>query len=282
MNTYAALHDAAGSALRAWMRAKGARVHRLTTEEDLPLSSAYVTAVSLLRDAPELSFRELERMVAGASTGMTNPETYEPVDAQDVLHALRSIRPKPYASGTAAVSVYHATDAETAAMLRTRGYVPETKGRSRGEFAPGKGLDAGLYVGASPRAVESYGRVTLEVEVPRAWLTVPTELAQLGERDPLRALQEHDGAVLFHALPPEAFRDAAVDTVHIVFTPPAGLFVVGVTPLTGRKVRAAKLGFAPTADSGVWLQDGSEGKTSPEGAVIPSSRSASMLPGIPP
>jgi hypothetical protein len=64
----------------------------------------------------------------------------------------------------------------------------------------------------------------------------------------------------------------AVDTVHIVFTPPAGLFVVGVTPLTGRKVRAAKLGFAPTADSGVWLQDGSAGKTSPEGAVILSVR----------
>jgi hypothetical protein len=208
MNPYAALHDAAGSALRVWMRAKGARVHRFTTEEDLPLASAYVTAVSLLRDAPELSFDKLERMVAGASTGMTNPETYEPVDAQDVLHALRAIRPQSLPRQTPTVRVYHATDAKTAAMLRTRGYVPETKGRSRGEFAPGKGLDAGLYVGASPRAVESYGRVTLEVEVPRAWLTVPTELAQLGERDPLRALQEHDGAVVFHALPPEAFREA--------------------------------------------------------------------------
>lgn len=208
MSHYDALHDAAGSALRAWMRAKGARVHRLATEEDLPLASAYVTAVSLLRDAPELPFDKLERMVAGARTGMMNPETYEPVDAQDVLRALRAIRPQPLPRQTPTVRVYHATDAKTAAMLRTRGYVPETKGRSRGEFAPGKGLDAGLYVGASPRAVESYGRVTLEVEVPREWLTVPTELAQLGERDPMRALQEHDGAVVFHALPPEAFREA--------------------------------------------------------------------------
>jgi hypothetical protein len=205
-STFGALYDAAGPALREWLRSNGAKVHRVVTEDNLPLPSAYTTAVSLLRDAPDMPFDKLERMVATTRTGMVDPETYEPVDAQQVLLSLRKIRPKPYTTRMDMVTVYHATDAKTAAMLRSRGYVPETKGRSRGEYAPGKGLDAGLYVGATPRAVEGYGRVTLAVSVPRDWLVVPTELAQLGQRDPLRALEEHDGAVVFHALPPEAFR----------------------------------------------------------------------------
>ena len=74
----------------------------------------------------------------------------------------------------------------------------------------------------------------------------------------LRAwMDRHRGAV-----------ETVTDAVHIVFSPPAGLFAVGVTRSTGRIIQKAGLNFAPTGEQGVWLQRGSPHKTSLEGAVI--------------
>lgn len=66
-------------------------------------------------------------------------------------------------------------------------------------------MELGLYVGATPRAVESYGRVTLGVSIPPRLLSIPQELAQLGEADPMRALHSHDGAVINHPIPASSF-----------------------------------------------------------------------------
>ena len=105
--------------------------------------------------------------------------------------------------------VYHATDRSAAQQLLRRGFIPETKPRARNQdfdYAPGRGLDVGLYVGATPSQVDSYGPVILEVVVPKKFLEVPTELAQHGETDPLRALKSHDGAIINRRLPSETFR----------------------------------------------------------------------------
>lgn len=106
------------------------------------------------------------------------------VPPQDVLKALEKLVPKPVHGGD--IKVYHATDRSTAQQLLRRGFIPETKPRPRSQdfdYAPGRGTDPGLYVGAAPSQVGSYGPVTLELVVPKKLLEVPTELAQLGERD---------------------------------------------------------------------------------------------------
>lgn len=146
-------------------------------------------------------------MVAEAGGDLWDSASRSMVPPGAVLAALARLAPQAFAPGGELLTVYHATSEQAARVLLGRGFTPETKPRGlAGSYAPGQGLDAGLYVGASPRAVEGYGRAVLAVTVPRSALAVPTELAQLGERDPMAALRSHDGAVILARVPAEAFR----------------------------------------------------------------------------
>jgi hypothetical protein len=166
---------------------------------------ATTAAISLLQDAPDESVEDLVEQVLQARR-VFDPVSRTFVNAQEVVVALRGMIPAPYAV-PGEVAVYHATDADTARRLTRRGFIPQTKPRNLvGTYAPGRGVDPGLYVGATPRAVEGYGRVILEVKVPRKHLAVPTELAQLGVTDPKEALTAHDGAVIKRPIPAQAFR----------------------------------------------------------------------------
>lgn len=168
---------------------------------------ARAVARSLLLDAPDTSLDELIEMVRQSSGPLFDADTRSMVPAADVLEVLESMRPEPMAGG---VVVYHATTPEAARELLHRGLLPEAKPyRTVNEYAPGRGLSEGLYVGLTPEAVSSYGRVVLEVQVPESQLAVPPELAQLGVTDPIEALQQHDGAVVVGRLPAMSFRKAA-------------------------------------------------------------------------
>jgi hypothetical protein len=111
------------------------------------------------------------------------------------------------------VDVFFATDEATADQILREGVIPQLKpttlARARYEagepavFSPGRGLSGGIYVGASPRAVESYGEVILKIRVPKSLLDVSPEQASLGVKDAEESLSTHDGAVILHAIPPE-------------------------------------------------------------------------------
>ena len=168
---------------------------------------AEAVAINLLVDDPDLTMADAIRLVRESPDDLYDQVSGEMVPPRDVLKALEKLVPHPLSGGD--VRVYHATDASTAKMLAKRGFIPETKPRSRSddfEYAPGKGLDFGLYVGATPQQVDGYGPVTLEIVVPKKLLEVPTELSQLGEKDPMRALKSHDGAIINTRIPSSAFR----------------------------------------------------------------------------
>lgn len=171
-------------------------------------------AINLMVQSPDSTVDELVQQVKNFSMDLYDEVTGEQVKSVDVLAALDKYAPHPiHGSDT---RVYHATDAATAKTLMRRGLIPETKPRPTSddfEYAPGRGIDVGLYVGASPREVLSYGRVVLEVVVPKKFLEVPTEQAQLGVTDPMQALRQHDGAIINHRLPPDAFRIVPEDLV---------------------------------------------------------------------
>lgn len=178
-------------------------VVRLANHYLLGNDLAKSVAVSLLMDAPELSLDELIALVDESDT-LNVPDTWEDVPAKLVHEALEKMRPRPHAGG---MKVYHATDPAKARTLLRRGLIPEGKVPFHGtDYAPGRGIDPGLYVGATAQAVDGYGRVTLEVTVPEEMLYVSTEQSQLGETDPKRSLRTHDGAVIHGRLPPESFR----------------------------------------------------------------------------
>ena len=165
------------------------------------------TAINLLVDSPDATVDELIHKVRGFDMAMYDEATGQEVDPREVIDALERFAPRPLTGGD--TKVYHATDLATANQLLRRGLIPETKPRPRNEefeYAPGRGIDQGLYVGGVPRDVSGYGPVILEVVVPKKWLEVPTEAAQLGETDPMRALRSHDGAIVNHRLPADAFR----------------------------------------------------------------------------
>lgn len=170
-------------------------------------SPAHNVAVNLLVDDPDISLQDALKLIKDHPDELYDQVTDQMVSPRDVAEALEELIPKPLSGGD--IHVYHATDASTAKALLNRGFIPETKPRSRNsefEYGPGKGLDGGLYVGYSPHAVSSYGRVTLEISIPKKFLSVPTELAQLGEKDPMKALHSHDGAVIHHRIHSDAFR----------------------------------------------------------------------------
>jgi DNA topoisomerase-1 len=164
-------------------------------------------AINWLVADPDATMAELIHEVKSSDTEMWDSVTRQMVDPREVEKALHKLAPQPLSGSD--LRVYHATDLSTAKMLVRRGFIPETKPHATTEeyeYAPGRGLDSGLYVGASPRDVDGYGRAILEIVVPKHFLSVPTEQVQLGETDPIRSLHGHDGAVINHRLPADAFR----------------------------------------------------------------------------
>jgi hypothetical protein len=181
---------------------------KLDREESREASSPAESAALSLLDAG-LGYDEAIGEVqqhAGRGMKVFDPVSRTMVPADEVVEALKRLKPssKPVRGG---MKVYHATTPQNAALLLKRGFSPETKPRHHSTtYAPGKGIDPGLYVGHSARTVSGYGRVILEVTVSKSDLAVPTELAQLGETNPMQALRSHDGAVVTSRLPPEAFQ----------------------------------------------------------------------------
>jgi hypothetical protein len=168
---------------------------------------AEAVAINLLVEDPDLSMQDAVRLVREFSGDLYDEVSGEMVPPKEVLKALEDLIPRPVKGGD--IKVYHATDSSTARLLLKRGFIPETKPRARGDnydYSPGRGIDQGLYVGATPSQVDGYGSVILELVVPKKLLEVPTELSQLGEKNPLTALKSHDGAIINTRLPPEVFR----------------------------------------------------------------------------
>jgi len=168
-------------------------------------------AINMLADDPDLTLEEALDLVLESDVELWDSVTRTMVRPEDVARKLSRLG----SSGSDVnhcppdLRVYHATDPSTARSLVRRGFIPETKPRPRHakmEYAPGRGMDRGLYVGESLRAVEGYGRAIVEVCVPEDWLEVPIELRARGVRDPLRALESHDGAVINRAIPANAFQ----------------------------------------------------------------------------
>jgi hypothetical protein len=188
-------------------------VARYLTRVRLASEATRNTALSLLDDSPDTTFEELSKMIRHHAQYLRDPISGKEVDAEQVILELGRLMkeeepdvedklPGGY------ITVYHATDRNTARVLLKRGAVPETKPRPREsmDYAPGRGIDVGLYVGHSVQAVNSYGSVVLSVNVPKKWIEVPTELSQLGYKDPAQALKSHDGAIIRKRIPADAFQ----------------------------------------------------------------------------
>jgi len=187
-------HDNPLTDYKIIMKSRKARV------ANTPAESA---ALSLLEG--DDTIEDLIKMVSDAGVLM-DPVSRQMVKPVDVIEALERIRPgnEPVVNG---ITVYHATTPQYAVEFLRRGFIPETKPVNLTDsYAPGKGIDVGLYVGSTPGNVESYGRVILEVTVPKEALEVPAEQSQLGETDPLKALATHDGAIVMKRLPPSSFK----------------------------------------------------------------------------
>jgi hypothetical protein len=174
-------------------------------------TAAENVAINMLADDPDLTLEEALDLVLESEVELWDPVTRTMVRPEDVARELSKLESRSSGAGRCppGLRVYHATDLATARSLVRRGFIPETKPRPRHagmEYAPGRGADPGLYVGESPRAVEGYGRAIVEVCIPEDWLEVPAELRAHGVRDPLRALESHDGAVINRAIPASAFQ----------------------------------------------------------------------------
>lgn len=148
------------------------------------------------------------------------PETlhgeHDEVPTAEVHAALKSYQPSPISTeGREMVTVHHSTSPEKAALLTKQGVIPEAKpvtlARERFEngeqatFSPGAGLSGGTYVGA-PGTTEGFGRATVEMKVPKEWLSVPPELHGI-ETDPMKALHTEHGALITRPVPPGLIRN---------------------------------------------------------------------------
>lgn len=171
-------------------------------------------AISLLRDAGGLT-SALEVASTYTEPTMTDPESRAQVPTEEVRAALEALRPPPLPTGEEYVTVHHATDEDTATAMLRDGVIPELKPGTlaaeryeRGEisaFSPGGGLSRGVYV-AEPGRAESYGRVVLELSIPKSFVEVSPEQSSLGVADPMQSLATHDGAVITKPIPPSAIR----------------------------------------------------------------------------
>jgi hypothetical protein len=129
------------------------------------------------------------------------------VDPKAMVRELKLWRPRYTAGDTV---VYHATDRKTANFMLKNGVIPQMKPWTSasvdfeetggGVYAPGRGLERGIYVGGTKDVVSGYGPVTLAFKVPKKWLKVPEEMKRLGYKDTPEdlhlALNSENGAVI--------------------------------------------------------------------------------------
>lgn len=125
---------------------------------------------------------------------------------------LRSWKPDLLPRGVPYITVYHATDRETADRLLREGVIPQLKPTNLAmlrheageyaEFAPGRGISRGFYV-ANADIAKGFGRVLLELHVPESFITLPPEQRQ----DLQTALHNEDGAVITRPVPPSAIHE---------------------------------------------------------------------------
>lgn len=115
--------------------------------------------------------------------------------------------------------VFHSTEPDNSKLLYKYGFTSEDKpmnlARSRFEageptvFAPGAGLNGGLYVTSDPNQASGYGHDMLAVRVRVGDLSVPVEG---GYTDPVKALISGGaGAVINGPIPPENIRRFGTD-----------------------------------------------------------------------
>jgi len=120
--------------------------------------------------------------------------------AEEFEGRLRQLLPDDY------VWVYHATDPKTAEKLAASGArsggKPQNLAMLRheagipAEFAPGRGIGRGLYVGGTPYDVEGYGRQVMALRVRLKDLVPTPEQLSLGVPDGIAALARNDAMVL--------------------------------------------------------------------------------------
>lgn len=108
------------------------------------------------------------------------------------------------------VWVFHSTDDKTADQFLKEGVKASDKTvtaaqRGEAEYAPGLGLDEGLYVGGDLQSIP-HARRFLAMRVRRSELTAATESRQLGAATPGAALAAQ-GALLHGDIPADRFRE---------------------------------------------------------------------------
>lgn len=136
----------------------------------------------------------------------------ERLRADDAAAVLRSWKPSPLPKNGKYITVYHATDRETADRLLREGVIPQLKPTNLAmlrheageyaEFAPGRGISRGFYV-ADADIAKGFGRVLLELHVPESFIELPPEQQQ----ELPAALHNEDGAVITRPVPSSAISE---------------------------------------------------------------------------
>ena len=179
-----------------------------------PAPEVRSAAVSLLRDAGGLT-AAIEAMSSYSMDTVIDPESRADVSANEVRQALEAMKPPPLPAGEEYVTVHHSTSEDRAEQILRDGVIPEAKGYNlvaeqfeQGEApmaTPGRGLSRGLYVGA-PDTTSGFGRVTLELKIPRSYIEPSPEAASLGGTDIDDMLKSEQGAVVTKPIPSSAIR----------------------------------------------------------------------------
>lgn len=102
--------------------------------------------------------------------------------------------------------VYHATDRKTAEKFLAEGIDPEQKPMNLArwrlenneegvEYAPGRGLAGGTYVGGTPQDVSGYGRIILAIRTTKGKLEPTPETEALGNKTGGAALAVNDAQI---------------------------------------------------------------------------------------
>jgi len=131
----------------------------------------------------------------------------EATEDQEELEQLESL------TGDSLITVYHATDKDTAESFLKDGIVAEEKPKNKeqakyhaeAKYGPQKGLSTGLYVGIDPEAITEFGEVIVSVKVPKSSISAPPEKSTEGVISPMRALMAND-AVVQGDIPPESVK----------------------------------------------------------------------------